>query len=107
MNKKINKIILQDYKNKKIKKEFENEEKFFNYWEENYLPLEQQTHQIANIYFEDENLYIIVLNDFNLNKELIKSDNSFQKAKLLFEDIKKKYRLSDLDMLKLLNEKEN
>lgn len=107
MNKKINKIILQDYKNKKIKKEFENEEEFFNYWEENYLPLEQQTHQIANIYFEDENLYIIVLNDFNLNKELIKSDNSFQKAKLLFEDIKKKYRLSDLDMLKLLNEKEN
>jgi hypothetical protein len=107
MNKKINKIILQDYKNKKIKKEFENEEEFFNYWEENYLPLEQQTHQIANIYFEDENLYITVLNDFNLNKELIKSDNSFQKAKLLFEDIKKKYRLSDLDMLKLLNEKEN
>ena len=107
MNKKINKIILQDYKNKKIKKEFENEEEFFEYWEENYLPLEQQTHQIANIYFEDENLYIIVLNDFNLNKELIKSDNSFQKAKLLFEDIKKKYRLSDLDMLKLLNEKEN
>lgn len=107
MNKKVNKIILQDYKNKKIKKEFENEEEFFNYWEENYLPLEQQTHQIANIYFEDENLYIIVLNDFNLNKELIKSDNSFQKAKLLFEDIKKKYRLSDLDMLKLLNEKEN
>lgn len=107
MNKKVNKIILQDYKNKKIKKEFENEEEFFNYWEENYLPLEQQTHQIANIYFEDENLYIIVLNDFNLNKELIKSDNSFQKTKLLFEDIKKKYRLSDLDMLKLLNEKEN
>lgn len=107
MNKKINKIILQDYKNKKIKKEFENEEEFFNYWEENYLPLEEQTHQIANIYFEDENLYITVLNDFNLNKELIKSDNSFQKAKLLFEDIKKKYRLSDLDMLKLLNEKEN
>lgn len=107
MNKKINKIILQDYKNKKIKKEFENEEEFFNYWEENYLPLEQQTHQIANIYFEDEILYITVLNDFNLNKELIKSDNSFQKAKLLFEDIKKKYRLSDLDMLKLLNEKEN
>ena len=107
MNKKVNKIILQDYKNKKIKKEFENEEEFFNYWEENYLPLEQQTHQIANIYFENENLYIIVLNDFNLNKELIKSDNSFQKAKLLFEDIKKKYRLSDLDMLKLLNEKEN
>lgn len=107
MNKKVNKIILQDYKNKKIKKEFENEEEFFNYWEENYLPLEQQTHQIANIYFEDENLYITVLNDFNLNKELIKSDNSFQKAKLLFEDIKKKYRLSDLDMLKLLNEKEN
>lgn len=107
MNKKINKIILQDYKNKKIKKEFENEEEFFEYWEENYLPLEQQTHQIANIYFEDENLYITVLNDFNLNKELIKSDNSFQKAKLLFEDIKKKYRLSDLDMLKLLNEKEN
>ena len=107
MNKKINKIILQDYKNKKIKKEFENEEEFFEYWEENYLPLEQQTHQIANIYFDDNNLYIIVLNDFNLNKELIKSDNSFQKAKLLFEDIKKKYRLSDLDMLKLLNEKEN
>lgn len=105
MNKKINKIILQDYKNKKIKKEFENEEEFFNYWEENYLPLEQQTHQIANIYFEDENLYIIVLNDFNLNKELIKSDNSFQKAKLLFEDIKKKYRLSDFDMINLLNEK--
>ena len=107
MNKKVNKIILQDYKNKKIRKEFDDDEEFFEYWEENYLPLEQQTHQIANIYFEDENLYIIVLNDFNLNKELIKSDNSFQKAKLLFEDIKKKYRLSDLDMLKLLNEKEN
>lgn len=107
MNKKINKIILQDYKNKKIKKEFNDDEEFFEYWEENYLPLEEQTHQIANIYFEDENLYITVLNDFNLNKELIKSDNSFQKAKLLFEDIKKKYRLSDLDMLKLLNEKEN
>lgn len=107
MNKKVKKIILQDYKNKKIKKEFDNDEEFFEYWEENYLPLEQQTHQIANIYFEDENLYITVLNDFNLNKELIKSDNSFQKAKLLFEDIKKKYRLSDFDMLKLLNEKEN
>ena len=107
MNKKINKIILQDYKNKKIKKEFNDDEEFFEYWEEHYLPLEEQTHQIANIYFEDENLYITVLNDFNLNKELIKSDNSFQKAKLLFEDIKKKYRLSDLDMLKLLNEKEN
>ena len=99
------KVKLIDYKNSEINKEFKYEE-FLEYWNKNYLPLEHQIHQIASIEIENDVLIIKVLNDFNLNKELIKNDNSFQKAKILFEDVKKKYRLSDSDMIKLLNEKE-
>ena len=99
------KIKLIDYKDEKINKEFEYEE-FIKYWNENYLPLERQVHQIASIEIQNDTLIIKVLNDFNLNKNIIKTDNAFQKTKIMFENLKNKYGINDKLILDLINEKE-
>ena len=99
------KIKLIDYKDEKINKEFEYEE-FIKYWNENYLPLEHQVHQIASIENQNDTLIIKVLNDFNLNKNIIKTDNAFQKTKIMFENLKNKYGINDKLILDLINEKE-
>ena len=99
------KIKLIDYKDENINKEFEYEE-FLKYWNENYLPLEHQVHQIASIEIQNDTLIIKVLNDFNLNKNIIKTDNAFQKTKIMFENLKNKYGINDKLILDLINEKE-
>lgn len=99
------KIKLIDYKDEKINKEFEYEE-FIKYWNENYLPLEHQVHQIASIEIQNDMLIIKVVNDFNLNKNIIKTDNAFIKTKMMLENLKDKYGISDKLILDLINEKE-
>lgn len=99
------KIKLIDYKDEKINKEFEYEE-FIKYWNKNYLPLEHQVHQIASIEIQNDMLIIKVLNDFNLNKNIIKTDNAFIKTKMMLENLKDKYGISDKLILDLINEKE-
>lgn len=99
------KIKLVDYKDKKINKEFEYEE-FIKYWNENYLPLENQVHQIASIEIQNDILIIKVLNDFNLNKNIIKTDNAFIKTKMMFENLKNKYGINDKVLVDLINGKE-
>jgi len=89
------KIKLIDYKDERINKEFEYEE-FIKYWNENYLPLEHQVHQIASIEIQNDILIIKVVNDFNLNKNIIKTDNAFIKTKMMFENLKNKiYNVKD------------
>ena len=99
------KIKLIDYKDEKINKEFEYEE-FIKYWNENYLPLEHQVHQIASIEIQNDMLIIKVVNDFNLNKNIIKTDNAFIKTKMMLENLKDKSGISDKLILDLINEKE-
>lgn len=99
------KIKLIDYKDEKINKEFEYEE-FIKYWNENYLPLEHQVHQIASIEIQNDTLIIKVLNDFNLNKNIIKTDNAFIKTKMMFENLKNKYGINDKVLVDLINGKE-
>jgi hypothetical protein len=99
------KIKLIDYKDEKINKEFEYEE-FIKYWNENYLPLEHQVHQIASIEIQNDILIIKVVNDFNLNKNIIKTDNAFIKTKMMFENLKNKYGINDKVLVDLINGKE-
>lgn len=99
------KIKLIDYKDEKINKEFEYED-FIKYWNENYLPLEHQVHQIASIKIENNILIIKVLNDFNLNKNIIKTDNAFIKTKMMFENLKNKYGINDKVLVDLINGRE-
>lgn len=98
-------IKLIDYKDEKINKEFEYEE-FLKYWNENYLPLEHQVHQIASIEIQNDVLVIKVANDFNLNKNIIKTDNAFIKTKMMFENLKNKYGISDKVLVDLINGRE-
>lgn len=98
-------IKLIDYKDEKINKEFEYEE-FLKYWNENYLPLEHQVHQIASIEIQNDVLVIKVVNDFNLNKNIIKTDNAFIKTKMMFENLKNKYGISDKVLVDLINGRE-
>ena len=99
------KIKLIDYKDEKINKEFEYEE-FIKYWNENYLPLEHQVHQIASIEIKNDMLIIKVVNDFNLNKNIIKTDNAFIKTKMMFENLKNKYGINDKVLVDLINGRE-